>query len=150
MKPPKNSKPRGRKKAINKNDILETLRDYSSNSSIHGVPYLGNHEHSICGRLFWIIAVCVALTCTLSQVYNLCYQWVDDPVVTTLETISLPVEQIDFPAVTLCPQGSTEDIVDNFFYYQFLEYLLNHIDKDDASPRKKRFTEQTTTCECNL
>ena len=150
MKPLKNSKLKGRKKAINKSDVLDTLRDYSSNSSIHGVPYLGSPEHSRCGRLFWIITICVALTCTLSQVFNLCYQWVDDPVVTTLETISLPVEQIDFPAVTLCPQGSTEDIVDNFFYHQFLEYLLNRIDEDDVSPRKKRLTEQTTTCECNL
>ena len=150
MSPQKNSKLRGRKKAIDRNDILDTLRDYSSNSSIHGVPYLGNHEHSTCGRLFWIITVCVALACTLSQVFNLCHQWVDEPVVTTLETISLPVEQIDFPAVTLCPQGSTEDLIDNFFYLQFQEYLLNYIDNDNASPRRKRLTEETTACECHL
>ena len=110
----KRSKQRMRKEPLNKTRMVDTLKDYSCESSIHGIQYLGNSKHSTCGRGFWLITVCIALICTLVQVSNIWYQWVDDPVVTTLSTISLPVEEIDFPAVTLCPQGSTESYMQTF------------------------------------
>ena len=131
MKPLNDSMPgRRRRKPNRKKGVVNTLRDFASNSSIHGIQYLGDHKHSMRGRVFWMISVCIALTCTSSQVFNIWYQWIDDPVETTLNTISLPVEEIEFPAVTLCPQGSTEDIIDNVYYHQFQKWLLNQIDED--------------------
>ena len=146
----KRSKQRMRKEPLNKTRMVDTLKDYSCESSIHGIQYLGNRKHSTCGRGFWVITVCIALICTLVQVSNIWYQWVDDPVVTTLSTISLPVEEIDFPAVTLCPQGSTEDIIDNVLYHQFQEWLLHRIDDNGKETRKKRLVEETNACECHL
>ena len=87
MKPLKNPKLGRRRKAINKKDMIATLRDYSSDSTIHGIQYLGDPEHSTCGKVFWILTVCTALTCTSFQVFNIWVQWIDDPVVTTLNTI---------------------------------------------------------------
>ena len=135
------------RKLTNKKDVVNALREFASDSSIHGIQYLGDHKHSTCGRVFWMITVCIALACTSSQVFNIWYQWIDDPVETILNTISLPVEEIQFPAVTLCPQGSTEDIIDSFFYYQFQEWLLNNID-DEVKSKRKRDAEQKNTCEC--
>ena len=146
----KRSKQRMRKEPLNKTRMVDTLKDYSCESSIHGIQYLGNRKHSTCGRGFWVITACIALMCTLVQVSNIWYQWVDDPVVTTLSTISLPVEEIDFPAVTLCPQGSTEDIIDNVLYHQFQEWLLHRIDDNGTKARRKRLVEQTNACECRL
>ena len=51
------SKPRKRKQALAKSDVVTTLKDYSSESTINGIQYLGNHRHSACGRLFWMIHV---------------------------------------------------------------------------------------------
>ena len=148
--PLKMSKLKMRKERITKNEVLRNLRDYSSASSIHGIPYLGNNGHSTCGRVFWMMTVCIALICTSVVVINIWHQWIENPVVTTLDTISLPVEQIDFPAVTLCPQGSTEDIIDNVFYHQFEEWILSQFDDGDGSTRRKRLVEQTPNCECRL
>ena len=142
--PLKFSKPRKRKQGLEKSDVVTTLKDYSSESTINGIQYLCNSGHSACGRLFWMIVVIIALICTLVVVIQICHQWVDDPVLTTLETISLPVEQIDFPAVTLCPQGSTEDLIDNFFYQQFEEWVFNHINKNVT------INIEATNCECSL
>ena len=149
-KHPKSSKLRMLKGPITKDAVFITLQDYSSDSTIHGIQYLGNRKHSTCGRAFWVIIVCIALICTSVQIFNIWYQWIDDPVMTTLSTISLPVEQIDFPAVTLCPQGSTEDIMDNVFYHQFQEWLLRRVADDGAKTRRKRLVEEKTACECHL
>ena len=146
----KKGRQRRQKDAITIIYVENILRDYSSESSIHGIQYLANRKHSICGRAFWIMVVCMSLACTSYQVFNIWRQWVDDPVVTTLNTISLPVERIDFPAVTLCPQGSTEDIIDNFFYHQFEEWLLNQSDVESSNVRKKRLVEQNSLCDCHV
>ena len=87
--------------------MISTLQDFSTQTSIHGMYYVDSNKHSRLGRILWMLMVVLALACTTYQVVSIWYQWSDDPVVTSLKTISLPVEQIDFPAVTICPQGST-------------------------------------------
>ena len=37
--------------------------------------------------------------------------WVGNPVVTTINTTAYPVGNLDFPAVTICSQGTNEDIL---------------------------------------
>ena len=47
-----------------------------------------------------------------------------DPL-TTLDTVALPIEQVDFPAVTICPQGSRKEIVDSVLFRQLKEYIAD-------------------------
>ena len=35
------------------------------------------------------------------------------------------LDEIEFPAVTICPQGSVKDILDNVLFKQFTEYVAN-------------------------
>ena len=35
--------------------------------------------------------------------------WIEEPVIDTLESTSFPIEQVDFPTVTLCPKSSNTD-----------------------------------------
>lgn len=128
--------------------VIKTLHQYSSESSIHGIQYVGGHEYSICARTFWTVAVVLALAGTSYQVFNLWTNWFDDPVVTSLRTISLPVERIDFPAVTLCPQGSIAEIMDNVLYHQFEEWLIQKIEADATPVKRKKREEKEADCEC--
>ena len=148
--PPKQSNEgmRREKTKISKSAI-NVARNYCSESSIHGVEYILNKNHSKLGRFFWIVAVVVALSCTSGQLFKVLSQWFDKPVVTSLDTISLPIENIEFPAVTVCPQGSTVDLMDRFFYNQFEEWLMLKSENNvDASKRVKR--QENIECECNV
>ena len=58
--------------------------------------------------------------------------------ITTLETIFYPIEKIELPAVTLCPQGSVSEIMEAALYYQFEEWLIQK--SDNGGIRKKRGT----------
>ena len=149
--PLKKAKPRKRRNATTRNEIiLSTAQDYSSQSTIHGLQYVGDRQQSKRCRFFWTIIVVLALACTSYQLFQICSQWFEDPVVTSLDTISLPVEKIDFPAVTMCPQGSTADIMDNFFFHQFEEWLVQNVEDDGTINKRKKREEESTICECRI
>ena len=130
--------------------MISTLQDFSTQTSIHGMYYVGSNQHSRLGRILWMLMVVLALACTTYQVVSIWYQWSDDPVVTSLKKISLPVEQIDFPAVTICPQGSTANIMDNFLYHQFEEWMIRNIDQYDQMMKRKKRSDETIFCKCQL
>ena len=108
-----------------KNIILETSRQYASSTTAHGFSYLTEERSSIGERIFWIIVVILAITFSTSQMTTLYNEWQDNPVITTLDTVALPIEEIEFPAVTICPQGSVNRILDSVLFKQFKEYIRN-------------------------
>ena len=130
--------------------MIDTARNFSSTTSIHGIVYVGSHEHSKCGRLFWIAAVVLAIAGTAFQLFSILNQWNDQLVVTNLDTISLPVEDVDFPSVTLCPQGATADVLDNVLYQQFQEWLFKKTDRNLQRKRRDKRQNQKYGCGCNV
>ena len=49
--------------------------------------------------------------------------WQDSPILTTLTTTAYPVDNIDFPAVTICASGMNEEVFNAAFLQQFFDYL---------------------------
>ena len=114
--------------------INETVNQFATATSIHGCPYIVHNRNSGVERLLWIIVVALALTFTAYQVATLYLEWQDEPVITTLETVAEPIKNIKFPAVTICPQGSRQEIIDAVLFRQLKEYIN----------REKRDTEALT------
>ena len=69
-----------------------------------------------------------AIAFTTFQVVTLYNDWQDHPVITTLDTVALPIEEIEFPAVTICPQGSRKEIIDSVLFRQMKEYIQKRDD----------------------
>ena len=110
-------------KKITRNRIVDTTKEYSSASTIHGISYLSSDHISIPGRILWAIVVLLAIISTTFQVVKLYNEWEDNPVITTLDTIALPIEEIEFPAITICPQGSRHEIIDSVLLKQFQKFI---------------------------
>ena len=78
-------------------------------------------------------------------------QWKDNPTVTTINTSSYPITNVDFPAITICSQGSAKDILDTVIWKQFEKYLVSkawikpNIKKNGQmnSQRQKRSTHRS-------
>ena len=128
--------------------IIQDVKEFSSVTTVHGITYLASSDHSICARLFWILTVVLAAIGTSYQVVSIWNLWGSSPVITTLETISYPIDKIEFPAVTLCPQGSVFEVIEAALYYQFEEWLLQRTERDQT--RKKRATDKITQISSNL
>ena len=101
--------------------VANTAKEFSRVTTVHGLYYLSSS--SPWAKIFWIIAVAIAIIGTSIQVMSIWQLRYDSPVITQLETISLPIEKINFPAVTICPQGSRQEIVDSVLFRQLREYI---------------------------
>ena len=87
------------------------IKDYSEYSSVQGILYIFQSKQTTFGKIFWsaVVFLMIVLGCYWSLIaYN---DWVNNPVVTTINTTAYPVGNLDFPAVTICAQGTNEDIL---------------------------------------
>lgn len=125
-----------RPKSSVRKKTLALASAYGSASTIHGISYLSDKDHPISGRLFWLAVVVISILATTYQMASLYNQWKTNPVTTNLATNSLPMEKIKFPAVTVCPQGYTKEIMDNVLGLQFKEYLKEKILRGEIRPKR--------------
>ena len=135
-----------RNKISTRKRIVDTTKQYSSTTTIHGISYLAGDDVSGVERLLWTIVVLFAIVLTTFQVVTLYNDWQDQPVITTLDTAALPIEEIEFPAVTICPQGSRQEMLESVLFRQLKKYIQNKESSLNATNRRlKRKVSETET-----
>lgn len=82
--------------------ITSFFSDYSSNSSIHGVRYIGERKLSRVQRLWWIVAFLISLLGSSHLIQNIWKKWEESPVIVSIDDTQAPIWKIPFPAVTMC------------------------------------------------
>ena len=126
--------------------FMKTLSDYASASVIHGVAYINPSRNSLGERILWLILVALAFAFASHEVRILYQSWQDNPVITVLDTVTLPIKEIEFPAVTICPQGSSKDIMNAALFEQFQNFVFDKTDNltnfgKSKTSRKREVTE---------
>ena len=62
----------------------------------------------------------------ISSIYSTYYaykDWKDNPTITTVNTTAYPIKSIEFPAITICSQGASKDVMDVVLLRQFEAFL---------------------------
>ena len=104
--------------------LCDTIQDYGSISTIHGLRYITDPRQYNLGRYFWFLVGVVCLALTAYQIFCLYTQWTtEDPTITTLAMMNLPIDQIKFPSVTICPQGSVASIGKGIAFRHFVDWV---------------------------
>ena len=91
-----------------------------------------------------MVVVILAILAATFQVASLREQWKTKPVITNLESISLPIEEIEFPAVTICPQGNVKQVMDNVMFLQLKDYIKNKTRSGHRSRRSESQYHETS------
>ena len=78
---------------------MEKIKPFLELSTIHGLYYISNGGKW--SRLFWIFVVIGGFTGAGYLIYESFDNWKKSPITTTVEI--LPISQINFPNVTVCP-----------------------------------------------
>ena len=83
---------------------MDVFKEFMRTSSIHGFSHIVSTTRY--SRLFWIIVVIVGFSVSSILINQSFISWSESPVSTTIET--LPISQIDFPRVIVCPPKNTQ------------------------------------------
>lgn len=90
------------------------LREYTINSTIHGVKYLGGPERPWPERVWWIVMFVISISVCSALIMNTYKKWTSDPVIVSFSQTPTPVWKIPFPAVTICPTNIVRQSQFNF------------------------------------
>ena len=112
-----------RKPRKSSNDLSRVFKSYSSKSTLHGVSYVCDEDAFGVERILWGIIIFLGLAFTIFQLILLVDEWQESPTVTTLNSSFIPVQDIKFPQVTICPQGSVDNLVERVLFKQLTEYI---------------------------
>ena len=82
---------------------MENMKLFLETSSIHGLTFISTTRNN--WRLFWILVVILGFIGASVMIYQSFQAWDESPVKTTIET--LPIAEIIFPKVTVCPPKNT-------------------------------------------
>ena len=91
-------------------------------TTIHGFYYL-HRRNSCLARFFWAGIIVLGFSAAGYLIYNSMLDWEDNQTITTLESIANPIQDVQFPTVTVC--SNEKNVPDN---WSFLEKLLNAAD----------------------
>ena len=78
------------------------FHECTSNSTVHGVKYLGERRRHWSERAFWIIAFIVSITGCSFLIIRMYNKWQQSAVITSY--VDTSVWKIPFPAITICPE----------------------------------------------
>ena len=87
-----------------------TIQQYAKATSIHGIPYIFEEGRPIRERLFWIILMVLGLAFILYQSIYIYKDWQKDPIIITVGTTGKPIKDLDYPTITICPQGQSNEV----------------------------------------
>ncbi len=79
---------------------------FCTDSSLHGLKYIGQHKRHTVERLFWLVAF-TAMVCT--AVYTIIAMWTDyrnNPTITVFNPTETTLDEIPFPGLTICNVNS--------------------------------------------
>ena len=82
---------------------MEGLTEFLQSSTIHGLSYIPRTRGPV--KCFWMFVISTGFIGAATLIKQSFESWYLNPVFTTIQT--LPITQIDFPKVTVCPPRNT-------------------------------------------
>ena len=95
----------------NKNSLAVTAKQYAAATSIHGITYIFEGGRLFLERILWVVLVVLASILAWRLSEPLFENFSQNPVLTTVSTSGYPIENVEFPAITICAQGAVNEIV---------------------------------------
>ncbi|XP_045464986.1 sodium channel protein Nach-like [Harmonia axyridis] len=117
--------------------LADTFRDFTEQTSIHGLKYVCQRNISLSERIFWALVTFCGVAMAIFMTTLFWNRYTSNPTRTTITTLHAPTLAMPFPAVTICNENlvleskvrtfvktlkydniSEDDLVDLFFQLQ--------------------------------
>ncbi|XP_049875788.1 pickpocket protein 28 isoform X2 [Pectinophora gossypiella] len=136
---------RGRRRRDNV--IKEYLIDYTANSNLHGLKYIGEKERTFVEKVFWLFMfICCVVLCS-GLISKLWTKWNESPVIVSFAENPTPVWAIPYPAVTICFETKAMQTKFNFTEYY---HLYNNASSNITEEERHLFEDVSLVCDGHL
>ena len=85
--------------------IKSTTHEFANSTTIHGITYVFDRGIKAFDNLLWLLVVCFGTGIAVYMSVLAWNTWKEAPVLTSVSSTGLPLQKIDFPAITICSQG---------------------------------------------
>ena len=145
-----------------KQSFGENTQAYCLNTTLHGFAYIVNGK-GLPEKLFWMAIVILGFLFGGMVVNDAFSDWAENPIITTIDTFSYPVQNIQYPTVTVC-YGDTVNydpwafVRNNYNRYEFSCQTASECEKSKELRRDfrnvlmevaKDFASSSKEYECN-
>ena len=114
--------------------IKKDFVEYFSTTTVHGFSYIVGGRN-ILEKVLWVLFIAIGVSFCTHILVNLYQQWEDNPVETTIDEVGLPIQDLPFPAITICDTNSLKMPRRN--RWMFLETLLNSLSLSNPKEQMK-------------
>ena len=81
---------------------MEHFNSFCTHTTLHGWQYFATGSFTRLQKLFWCIIISISFFCATVLIYNNLLIFKNATVVTTVDTMTAPLDNIYFPSVTVC------------------------------------------------
>ena len=78
------------------------MEQYLEATTVHGFSYL-HRRNSAFDRILWIAIIVTGFSLASFIIHDSVMDWEENQTITTLESITRPIQEVQFPTVTVCP-----------------------------------------------
>ena len=82
--------------------MMEGLKSYCEQTSLHGWYYISVHGGKAAWRIVWSFIVLTSVVVAAYFIYKAAEDFTKSTVVTTIDSTTEPLSDVFFPAVTVC------------------------------------------------
>uniref|UniRef100_A0A336L784 CSON004091 protein n=1 Tax=Culicoides sonorensis TaxID=179676 RepID=A0A336L784_CULSO len=124
--------------------IMTVEVEYCENSSIHGIKYLSKSE-TVFQKLLWSIVLFISFVLCGILIGRIYTKRCESPVIVSFNENPVPIWQIPFPAVTICPITKTKR--DEFKFTETLFKVLSNDTKNLSEKELQYFDSIVQLCD---
>ena len=106
--------------------LLNTAKEFTQNSSVHGIGYIFGANIPLVDSLLWALISLASLSLALYMSVDAYLEWQAKPTITTLANSSVSASEITFPAVTICRDGLDMKAVEDAIFEDFTKWKQNN------------------------
>nr|CAD7454156.1 unnamed protein product [Timema tahoe] len=108
----------------------EYFKDFSGNTSIHGIKYLGEENRHVFEKVCWVVFLLLSVGFCSHLIFKVWVKWNSSPVIVSFNEKSTPVWEIPFPAVTICSETKARQTLFNFTEAIMIYHLGNFTESE--------------------
>lgn len=115
-------------------------KEFSADTSIHGIKYLTDPKRHWTEKLFWSIALSLSIAACSYLIYDSLIRCLQSPLLLSFSPKAMNIWQIPFAAITICPTGSLSPLNEKYSMHE----------SSDSEPPLSNFTDSLETRITNL